>query len=127
MMMGGNHDSLLGISGQIGGCAVIVTAGGHCEFVEYAGTKPAPAADACVKLAIPCTYVLGRDQEHGFLFPERPDVIERMSQFLGREVLQPAGLLPDRDPRHHHHHSHHWWRHHHHHHHHGHDDHRRDG
>lgn len=121
MMLGGNHDSLLAISGQVGGCSVILAAGGHCEFVEYAGARPAPEADACVKLAVPCTYVLGRDQEHGFLFSERPDVIARMSEFLAREVLVPAGLLPGTDPDHHPHHPHHPrphrpHRHHHHHH-----------
>ena len=115
MMMAGNNDSLLSINSQIQGCDVINTAGSKCEFVAYAGERPAPDADRCITLDVPCTYVLGRDGEHGFFFSERVDVVDKISTFLGREVLKPAGLLGRDPPKHdhHHHQGHHHQGHHH--------------
>jgi acetyl esterase/lipase len=126
LMMGGSHDSLLALSSQIAGCDVINEAGSHCEFVAYAGAQPAPASDPCVQLDVPCTYVLGRDGEHGWFFGDRPDTLGRISGFLAREVLVPNGILPGgpRPPSHppHDHHHHHGGHHHHHHGHHDHGD-----
>ncbi|MGZ4799997.1 MAG: neocarzinostatin apoprotein domain-containing protein [Acidimicrobiia bacterium] len=107
MMLGGNHDSLLALRSQIAGCSVIRAAGSSCEFVAYEGLKPAPGADDCVRFDVPCTYVLGRDAEHGFFFDDRPDVIDRMSTFLARTVLRPVGILRGPGPHHHRHHHHH--------------------
>jgi dienelactone hydrolase len=122
LMMGGNHDTLLPLGSQIAGCGTIVTAGASCEFVAYSGLRPAPAADDCVKWSVTeCSYVLGRNAEHGWFFSDRPDVIEHISTFLAEKVLKPVGILaPPPEPDHHHHHP----RPHHHHHHdrdHGHD------
>jgi acetyl esterase/lipase len=105
LMLGGNIDSLLSLESQVGGCGTIRSAGATCDFVAYAGARPPAAADPCARHAVPCEYVLGRDAEHGFLFPERPDVVDHISRFLAREVLRPAGLLDDgREHRHRRHH-----------------------
>jgi acetyl esterase/lipase len=129
LMMGGSNDTLLALNAQIAGCDVIRDAGSSCRFVAYAGVQPAPANDACVQLSVPCTYVLGRNGEHGWFFGDRPDTLARISSFLAEEVLVPTGILPGgsrpptKPPHHHHHHhrhsgdghpSHHGHRHHHH-------------
>lgn len=113
LMMGGNHDTLLPLGAQIGGCSSILVAGSSCEFVAYAGQRPAPEADECVTWTVSCTYVVGRDGEHGWFFSDRPDVIDHISAFLAEQVLKPLDLLPHppkpEPPRHHHphHHPHH--------------------
>lgn len=102
LMLGGNHDSLLAMKAQIAGCGLIVMKGASCRFVAYSGLEPDPAVDDCVQFKVPCTYVLGRDAEHGFFFTELPDVADRISGFLVRSVLQPLGLVPrGRSPHHH--------------------------
>ena len=93
LMMGGSNDTLLALSAQITGCDVIRDAGSSCRFVAYAGVQPAPANDTCVQLSVPCTYVLGRNGEHGWFFGDRPDTLSRISRFLARR-----GAGPDRDP-----------------------------
>lgn len=105
LMLGGNRDSLLPLGAQVGGCSSILTVGSSCEFVAYAGLRPAPEADDCVTWTVACTYVVGRDAEHGFFFSDRPDVIDHISTFLAAKVLKPLGLLPrESEPHHPHHH-----------------------
>ncbi len=113
LMMGGNQDSLLPLGAQIAGCGSIVAAGSSCDFVAYAGQRPAPAADSCIVWNVAqCTYVLGRDAEHGWFFSERPDVIDHISTFLADKVLRPVGLLAGGTDHGHHHPRHHHHRHH---------------
>jgi dienelactone hydrolase len=104
LMLGGNRDSLLPLGAQVGGCSSILTVGGSCDFVAYAGVRPAPEADDCVTWTVACTYVVGRDAEHGFFFSDRPDVINHISTFLAAKVLKPLGLLPRDSEQHHPHH-----------------------
>lgn len=104
LMLGGNRDSLLPLGAQVGGCSSILTMGSPCEFVAYAGERPPPQADECVTWTVACTYVVGRDAEHGFFFSDRPDVISHISTFLAAKVLKPLGLLPRESDEHHPHH-----------------------
>ncbi|MBV8951262.1 MAG: hypothetical protein JOZ99_10330 [Actinobacteria bacterium] len=46
--------------------------------------------------AVPCTYVLGRDEDHSIPFTERHDILERTSVFLADRVLRPLGLVHGR-------------------------------
>jgi hypothetical protein len=103
-MLGGNRDSLLPLGAQVGGCSSILTVGSSCEFVAYAGEQPPPEADDCVTWTVACTYVVGRDADHGFFFSDRPDVIDHISTFLAAKVLRPLGLLPRESEQHHPHH-----------------------
>lgn len=93
LMFAGNHDSLLPFTAQASGCASIRAGGATCDFVGYAAQQPLPADDACVAVGLACTYVLGRDEDHGIPYSERVDIVARTSEFLAEHVLGPLGML----------------------------------
>jgi dienelactone hydrolase len=93
LAFGGNHDSILAFSAEVNTCVSIRAAGGSCDMVGYAGQRPQPKDDPCVARAVPCTYVLGRDEDHSIPFTERHDIVERTSLFLADHVLRRLGLL----------------------------------
>ncbi len=93
LAFGGNHDSVLSFDIEVSSCGAIRAGGASCDMVAYAARRPPPTSDACAKHAVPCTYVLGADEDHSIPFTERHDIVERTSVFLADHVLRPLGIV----------------------------------